>query len=165
MTRLPTETKVLSSLEELQAEAAQFIRERAYKPHAEKLTHATLITLSGDLGAGKTSFVQGVAKALGIIEAVTSPTFVLQKSYVLPQNFSHFSDLIHIDAYRLEGMDQFPQVPQLTPLRFSEYYADPATLIVLEWPERVASELPPADVAISLAVLEDNTRSITYTYA
>ena len=146
--------KTLDSLEELQAEAVRFIG-----GVVSNQTHATLVTISGDLGAGKTSFVQGVAQALGVVESVTSPTFVLQKSYALSENSSHFTELIHIDAYRLEGEHA------LAPLRFSESYENPSSLIMLEWPERVANELPIADVHITLEVIPDNTRSITYTYA
>lgn len=148
------EKKVFVTSEELQEEAARFVQSLTRAP-----LHAILVTLSGDLGAGKTSFVQGVAWALGVTESVTSPTFVLQKSYALSQNPTSFTVLLHIDAYRLEGE------LTLAPLRFSESYAEPASLIMLEWPERVAAELPQADVHIELAVLPDNTRSITYTYA
>ncbi len=146
--------KNLGSYEELQDEAGTFVHSLTVARE-----HATFVTLSGDLGAGKTSFVQGVAKALGITDSVTSPTFVLQKSYSLPQNPTSFTELIHIDAYRLEGEHT------LTPLKFTESYQNPSSLIMLEWPERVADELPPADVHILLEVLPDNTRSITYTYA
>ena len=65
---------------------------------------ATFVTLSGELGAGKTAFTKGVAKALGVTETVNSPTFVLEKIYDLSQFDGHsvsFKRLIHIDAYRL----------------------------------------------------------------
>jgi tRNA threonylcarbamoyladenosine biosynthesis protein TsaE len=104
-----------------------------------------LVTLSGELGAGKTSFTQGMAAALGIAGAVTSPTFVLEKLYELPEGAA-FARLAHIDAYRLEGETT------LTPLGFDDLYADPKNLIVLEWPERVSGQLPEADHALSFSV-------------
>jgi tRNA threonylcarbamoyladenosine biosynthesis protein TsaE len=69
----------LANLAELQKEAAQFSRSLA-----PSTWHATLVTLSGELGAGKTSFAQGIARGLGIKEPITSPTFVLEKIYELP---------------------------------------------------------------------------------
>src|ERR1700739_2778621 len=73
-------------------------------PHEDR---ATVVTLSGDLGAGKTTFVQAAANALGIEENVTSPTFVIEKIYQLPKKSDvrhrFFKRLVHVDAYRLEG--------------------------------------------------------------
>jgi tRNA threonylcarbamoyladenosine biosynthesis protein TsaE len=135
----PSGQKELPDLESLQAEAAALARTLA--PHE---SHATLVTLSGELGAGKTSFTQGIARELGIEEAVTSPTFVLEKIYELTDKA--FKRLVHIDAYRLEGETS------LVPLGWEDLYADPANLIVLEWPELVASQLAPADRRITLSV-------------
>ncbi len=143
------QARILETLEALETEARSFATELT--PHAER---ATLVTLSGDLGAGKTTFTQSVAKELGVSEHVTSPTFVLAKSYVLPN--SVFKKLVHIDAYRLtEGKD-------LVPLAFDEVMSDADTLVLLEWPEMVADTLPAPDIAISLSVLDTNSRSISY---
>jgi tRNA threonylcarbamoyladenosine biosynthesis protein TsaE len=145
-------SKVLASLEALQEEAAVFAASLA--PTSDS---ATLVTLTGELGAGKTSFTQGLARTLGVTESVTSPTFVLEKIYDLPEELSHgFARLVHIDAYRLEGGSA------LKPLGFAELMKDPQSLIVLEWPERVIEALPKPVHAISLVVLSDKTRSITY---
>ena len=140
--------KELHSLEALQAEAAGFAK--GLSPKEES---ATLVTLSGDLGAGKTSFTQGVAKALGVTSAVTSPTFVLMKLY--PLVGQAFTQLVHIDAYRLqEGKD-------LLPLNFEEVLADSGNLVLIEWPERVSDALPKADYALSLEVSGEG-RKLTY---
>lgn len=99
-----------------------------------------------------------MAEALGVSEAVTSPTFVLEKIYELPAG-GPFSRLIHLDAYRLEGDTS------LVPLSFADFYADPANLIVLEWPELVASQLPKPEHAITLSVADNNAgegRTISY---
>jgi tRNA threonylcarbamoyladenosine biosynthesis protein TsaE len=139
----------LANLEELQAEAGRF--SHSLVPSA---MHATLITLSGELGAGKTSFTQGLAEALGVDESITSPTFVLEKIYDLPEG-KRYGRLVHIDAYRLEGETS------LVPLGFDDLYADPQNLIVLEWPELVQSQLPKADVSLTLSVSGDG-RDISY---
>lgn len=144
--------KTLADLAALQEEAARFVATLA--PRED---HALLVTLSGELGAGKTSFTQGMARALGIEESVTSPTFVLEKIYELPKESGRgFMRLAHLDAYRLEGG------AALRPLGFHELYADPKTLIVLEWPERVAAALPAGPVRIALAVSPEKGRVITY---
>ena len=143
------EQKNLPDLESLQQEAERFVRTLSPKENI-----ATLITLSGELGAGKTSFTQGVARALGIQESVTSPTFVLEKVYELPEG-KKFKKLIHIDAYRLEGEGA------LKPLGFDELLNEPSNLMVLEWPERVAQELPEA-LQLVFSIEPDNTRTISY---
>ncbi|MDB5265385.1 MAG: hypothetical protein JWM39_98 [Parcubacteria group bacterium] len=144
-------SKNLVDLAALQAEAVRFVDTLA---PAE--ASATLVTLSGELGAGKTSFTQGVASALGISEAVTSPTFVLEKIYELPEDASHgFKRLVHIDAYRLESGRSLP------PLGFDELMQDKHNLILLEWPEQVADGLPTVRTRITLEVA-DTGRNISY---
>lgn len=143
-------TTTLRTRPELAAEARQFVESLEAKPR-----EATLVTLSGELGAGKTAFVQEVARVLGVEETVTSPTFVLEKIYALSIGQS-FARLIHIDAYRLErGAD-------LTPLGFDELMKDTGNLILLEWPEKVADTLPSATVRITLATEADGSHTISY---
>jgi len=146
---------IVKSREEL-AEAARALLACLAKPHGG----ATLVTLSGELGVGKTALVQEIARALGVEDTVTSPTFVLEKIYSLDsardENALAFSHLVHIDAYRLtSGAD-------LRPLGFDELMKDPGNLVVLEWPERVADALPPAALPVSLTLLPDGSRHIIY---
>lgn len=117
---------------------------------------ATLVTLSGELGAGKTAFTKLLAAALGVAEDVTSPTFVLEKIYALPAHAYGYARLVHIDAYRLkEGRE-------LAALGFEELMKDGGNLVVVEWPERVADMLPAADRALTLRANDDGSRTITY---
>ncbi len=108
----------------------------------------TVVTLSGQLGAGKTTFVQGIARALGVEEKVTSPTFVLEKIYQLEGNppAGGWEHLVHIDAYRLKGAHE------LEMLGWQELIADPANLILIEWPERVAEAMPETAIRISFEI-------------
>lgn len=138
------------SLTAFEAEAASFARLLKRSPE-----RATLVTLSGELGAGKTTFVKIIAQELGIEEVVNSPTFVLEKIYLLPEG-KPFRRLIHIDAYRLErGSD-------LAPLGFDELIRDPSNLILLEWPKRVEDRLSAPMVRISLVVRSDHARAVSY---
>jgi len=138
------------TLERFEAEAARFTG--ALAPHAGG---ATLVALSGELGAGKTAFTKAAAKALGVEDSVTSPTFVLEKIYALPAG-APFKRFAHIDAYRLTSG------AELAPLGFGELMRDPDTLIFLEWPEKVADALPPPAARVSIEAQNDGARTITY---
>jgi len=113
-------------------------------------THAaTTVWLIGDLGAGKTTFVQKLAKEMEVEEDVQSPTYVLMKSYSLPGNRTQsgakrrFKRLVHIDAYRLNDPAEFAA------LKPAEFLNNPQTLVLIEWPERVAKALPAPDLALT----------------
>lgn len=138
----------ISTLDELHA-----VAEDIYKTLQKDEEHATLLTLKGDLGAGKTAFTKELAKILGVETHVTSPTFVLAKEYSLADQI--FSKLIHIDAYRLEGEETLKTVG------FDELLQDTNNLVVLEWPERVESELPEWRKEIEIT-LEGDVRNINY---
>ena len=142
--------KSVKTLEEFEAEAIHFAKELS--PRNGK---ATLILLSGELGAGKTAFTKAVAQTLGVEEIVNSPTFVLEKIYKLPKENS-FKNFIHIDAYRLESGDD------LTPLGFDELLQDSGNLIFFEWPEKVVEALLEPAKHISFAVRHDGSRTISY---
>lgn len=146
--------KEIKTLDELGKEAGRFVS--TLVPVGND---ATLVTLSGELGAGKTAFTKSVAKALGVEDIVTSPTFVLEKIYLLPQlgsESSNFERLIHIDAYRLEKGED------LAALGFDELMKDSGNLILLEWPEKVTDALPTPSIRMSFAVQSDGSRIISY---
>lgn len=136
------------SLEEFNAEAARFVK--TLLPSA---IGARVVALSGDLGAGKTTYVQAVARALGVEDQVNSPTFVIEKIYQLSgQAFTH---LIHIDAYRLTGAHE------LDVLGWHEIVANPENLIYIEWPENIPGVLPVDTAHVRLEGVGDE-RTITY---
>lgn len=103
-----------------------------------------LIELSGNLGAGKTTFTQELARQLEIPEKITSPTFVLMKKYEI--DFGQFKKLVHIDAYRIED------VSEISILNLPEIFADKENLILLEWPEKIAEILPEKKITVTLEV-------------
>jgi len=123
-------------------------------------SHATLLALQGDLGSGKTTFVQALAKALGVTETLQSPTYVLMKSYDIP-NATLFNTLVHIDTYRLENPKQFSA---LLPAQagMPSFLQDPKALVCIEWPERVEGELPKPDLVINFSSegMEEFERSV-----
>jgi len=112
---------------------------------------ATVVHLRGDLGAGKTTFVQAIAKDFGIEGTIQSPTYVLMKSYKILEprttfgEHRRFSTLVHIDAYRLESPEEFAA------LRPEEFLADPQTVVFIEWPERLGAAAPEPDVILNFS--------------
>jgi tRNA threonylcarbamoyladenosine biosynthesis protein TsaE len=99
------------------------------------ITPGSILAVSGDLGAGKTTFIQALAKALGVRRFVPSPTFALMRSYVLPKKVNGISRLVHVDAYRLESE------AEILALDLDEELADGKSLLVIEWPERIPNWL------------------------
>jgi len=143
------ETRIITTLHELNAIATEVLSSCTSKDSAQA------IGLSGDLGAGKTAFTKELAKLLGIEESITSPTFVIMKSYTIPQH-AFLKTLVHIDAYRIESDDE------MRVLKFPELMSDPTNLICIEWPERIQSILPHNMYMVSLALNADGTRHVTY---
>lgn len=117
---------------------------------------AAIVTLRGELGAGKTTFAQGLLKALGVDDNVTSPTFMLVHRY--PLSVGGFSNAYHVDAYRLS------KDAEVAGLGLDEALADPASLLLVEWPEIGGSLFTPLlDVQLAHGASEDE-RSITVTW-
>ena len=110
---------------------------------ARVLRPGTVIALHGDLGAGKTTFVQGIAFALGLYRPVTSPTFTLSTEYQTP-GFK----LVHMDLYRLTGPDD------LLTIGYPEYL-ETGAVVAVEWPERAGDLVPPDALHVSFSLTED----------
>lgn len=120
---------------------------------------AKVVALSGELGAGKTTLTQELARQFGIKENIVSPTFVIMKIYNISKNseyYSHFKKLIHIDAYRLDFHEE------LLKIGWGELIADKDNLIIIEWPERVEGCINDLDFHIKLSHLDDETRFIEF---
>lgn len=92
-----------------------------------------MICCQGALGSGKTTFVQGLARGLGITDRLISPTFVIVRRYEIPTRSGY---LYHIDAYRLTGEGHEDTIG------FRDILREPDSVVVVEWPERVHDALP-----------------------
>ena len=114
-----------------------------------------VITLEGDLGAGKTTFAQELGRYLEVAELITSPTFTIMKQYELVGK--KFDKLVHIDAYRIESENE------LKPLRLEEIFARPNTIVCVEWPELIKSVLPDTAVPMSIKIAEGENRVVIIT--
>jgi tRNA threonylcarbamoyladenosine biosynthesis protein TsaE len=121
------------------------------KPEQE----AVVVAFEGELGAGKTTFIQALAKALGVKSNLTSPTFVLLKQYGLKLKSLNFKTLIHIDAYRIhDGKD-------LLVIGVDDMIKDRQNIILIEWAERVQSILPRNCIKIHIDHIDENKRRIS----
>lgn len=115
---------------------------------AKELPFDTTLALHGDLGVGKTTFVQGLARGFGVTEAVTSPTFGLYSVHRGRER-----TLVHLDAYRLESDTQ------IEGLLLEEFLLSPWCLAV-EWPEKVAGWIPAGAWHLTMAILGEGQHEI-----
>ena len=116
---------------------------------------ALVICLSGEVGAGKTTLTQSIARYFDIKEPITSPTFVIQKEYEIEQH-AWVKKMIHIDAYRLDKKED------LEYLGWNEIILNPYNLIIIEWPEMVSGiYFPKSVINFNIEINDDYTRTIT----
>lgn len=118
---------------------------------ARTLSPGTVLTLNGDLGAGKTVFARGFARGLGVGEAVSSPTYTIAQEYLLPDG----KRLYHLDLYRISSA--------AAGLAFGvdEFLNDPNAFALVEWPERVGDVIPDSAIRIFIRHLDENQREIS----
>jgi tRNA threonylcarbamoyladenosine biosynthesis protein TsaE len=127
------------------------------------LPHATILALEGPLGAGKTTFVQGFTRALGVKRNLPSPTFVLIRRY--PLRGKRYRNLFHVDAYRLTRN----AARDLSPLELTKEMGNPRNLILIEWADRIRTALPRGTIRISFRhhfaknASHDTLRTISFT--
>ena len=132
----------VDSLEQLPAAADKFV---------ETMGDATVYAFYGDMGAGKTTFINALSRRLGVEDDVTnSPSFAIINEYLSDTT----AELIyHFDLYRLEDIDEALEIGV-------EDYFDSGALCFLEWPERIADILPDDTVRVDIRVNDDNSRDI-----
>jgi len=147
------ETLHIKRVEELNALAVTVLS-KLTEARVEGL--ATVLAISGDLGAGKTTFMQAFAKQLHIEETVISPTYVIMKKYDIDEtDVEVFESLIHIDAYRIEHIDE------MRVLRFEEILAEKDTIICIEWAEKLQELLPKHTVFMNIEIQGETKRTFT----
>lgn len=120
---------------------------------ARSLRKGGIITLSGDLGYGKTTFTQGFAKGLGVTHRIISPTFVITRKYEL-RDKSAAKLFYHIDLYRIQNLED------LEGLGIKEILKDPEAVVLIEWPEKLRNLLPEKRIEIQFEYLGEDQRKI-----
>ena len=116
-----------------------------------KLKGKSVIALSGNLGAGKTTFVKAIANKLGVEENVTSPTFVLIKLYNTKDE--KIKKIIHVDCYRLDGKEDLYEIG------LEDYLEYEDSLVVIEWADKIVN-LPDDIIKINIKIIGENKRNI-----
>jgi len=113
------------------------------------LKPGTVIGLSGELGSGKTTFLQGLAKGLGIKKRIVSPTFIFVKQYFVGKiNF------YHVDLYRIENLKD------VSGLGLEEFFNDPDGIVAVEWAEKFPGIFPQKTIKMNFTYLNDQERKI-----
>lgn len=113
---------------------------------------ALIFGLEGDLGGGKTTFLQGLAKGLGIKEKILSPTFVIFKKFKIQKsNFKYFH---HIDCYRIK------KPKEILDLGFKEIISNPQNIVAVEWADHIRKVMPKNTIWISFEFINKNKRKI-----
>jgi len=125
--------------------------QHAGESFAQQLKGGEVIALYGDLGSGKTTFVQGVAKGLGIEKHIISPTFIIMRTYTFGEK-----TLYHVDLYRIEGEKD------VEGLGLRELMNDPQNIVLIEWPEKIENLLPENRIDIVFTYVDNDNREITF---
>jgi len=124
---------------------------------SRKLEGGEVIALNGELGSGKTTFIKGLAKSSAVKEEITSPTFVVLKSYQGKIKDKEIV-LVHIDAYRINNIDDIKSVG------IEDYLERNDVVMVVEWAERIKEILPADLYQINFKFIDENTREISYDF-
>lgn len=140
--------RIAHSLPDLSAFAHEFVGGLSPKKGA------TVVALTGNLGAGKTAFAQMLGEVLGVEEHVVSPTFILMRTYATKHPV--WKKFVHIDAYRFE------EEREADVLRLPEIFLEASTLVVIEWPERIGELLPKDAIELTFEINPDDSRRIMY---
>ncbi len=134
----------------IQTKSAQETKQFA-KDFAKDFKNGGIIALSGDLGAGKTTFTQGFAEGLGITNNIVSPTFLIIRQYPLTSKKYFY----HLDLYRLENID-------LVGSGIAEILEDSENIVLIEWAEKIEKDLPENTKKINLRKVNGDTHEIEY---
>lgn len=114
---------------------------------ARDIQNGRVISLSGELGSGKTTFTQGLLQGLGVQGPYTSPTFVIMKKYA--------PHIYHLDTYRVKEKD-------ILDLGWEELINEPANILIIEWADRIKKIIPKDSLWIKFEWLDKNRRKITF---
>src|SRR3989344_7161880 len=117
------------------------------KELAQKYKDGGIFALSGPLGAGKTTFIQGFAQGLGITERLLSPTFVIMKQHEIPGNKE--GRLYHIDLYRLD------EITEIDSLGLTEIFSNPKNIVFIEWAEKLGKLLTQQAIRIDIKITSE----------
>jgi tRNA threonylcarbamoyladenosine biosynthesis protein TsaE len=146
---LPASRQTTESAKETQKLGEAFAR-NLFKNSNNK--SAVVFALKGNLGGGKTTFLQGFAKELEVKDKILSPTFVIQKRFDINKN--NFKNFYHIDCYRINKPEEILE------LDFKKIILNPENIVAIEWPEKIKKFLPQNTIFIEFDFIDANKRDI-----
>lgn len=126
------------------------------KKLGERLKTGAILALFGDLGSGKTTFVQGIAQGVGITQRIVSPTFLILKTYTFQDTKSKPQNFYHADLYRIASEKDIESVGLQEIIRLGD------SILVIEWPEKLENQLPKHVQKIRFSYISENEREILY---
>lgn len=115
---------------------------------------AVVLALQGNLGGGKTTFLQGFAKGLDVKEKILSPTFVIIKRFIITKK--PFKNFYHIDCYRIKNEKDILE------LGIKDIFLNPENIVAVEWSERIKKRLPKSAIIIKFDFIDKNKREINF---
>jgi len=143
LTKSPAETKKRGEVL-----AKNLLKKKIFK-------RALILGLEGDLGGGKTTFLQGFVKGLGIKERITSPTFIIMKRFKLPDYLiARSSNFYHIDCYRIQ------KTKDILDLGFKKIIKNPSNIVAIEWADKIKKILPKGSISLQFEFIDKKSRKI-----
>ena len=123
---------------------------------AKTLKGGEVLALYGDLGSGKTTFMQGLAKGLGVTRNINSPTFIIMRTYEVSSKDLGLQNLYHVDLYRIESEKD------VEGLGLVELLNDPQNIVAIEWPDKIKNILPENKISIYFTYVDEDKRKIDF---
>lgn len=161
------QTIITNSFQETQKIGAEFAKK--LDSVSAPIESGSVLVLYGDLGSGKTTFIQGLAKGLGIQKKIISPTFIIMRSYQINLDSQLFMSQLdpslcgttpnffyHVDLYRIKDEKEIKD------LGLTEIMNDTQNIVAIEWPEKIKDLLPRKRLDIFFEYVDENKRKITY---
>lgn len=142
-------TKSPKETERIGQELADTLNDRKARGRAQK---ALAVCLYGELGSGKTTFIRGFAKGLGVTGRLLSPTFIIVRRYVLSRWYEFF---YHLDLYRVQNEKELEE------LGLSEIFSSPRSVVTIEWAEKLGKLIPKRRVDIHFTVLPNGIHKVS----
>jgi len=149
-----TEKKVFHSISAKQTQRVGFLLAREVVKRKQG-KQAIVFALQGNLGSGKTTFIQGFGRGLGVEEKILSPTFVILKKYRVSKEKPGIRNFYHVDCYRIKGEKD------IRALGWEDILGDPQSIVLVEWAERIQEALPKDTMWITFESQGEEKRTIT----
>jgi tRNA threonylcarbamoyladenosine biosynthesis protein TsaE len=141
------------------AEETQKVGEKFADSFLKERKNSLIVALVGDLGSGKTTFIQGFARGLSIKQRIISPTYILMRKYDIPSTTkkkNKIREFYHVDLYRLEG-DVGGEVKQLG---LTDIWGKRGNVVMIEWAEKIGNKIPKSSYTINFEYESENSRKI-----